>query len=309
MMKRLSEEYKVGDKTYLVLAVTKASVAAAIKFGLEFGMPERWLKARVMTLDKYLMHGKFPADVVCADEFPMEHIGKFDASVSIAGAQAARFYGDARQIPYNPFCAEVEVVHSRLGTTVKEANTVFLPETHRLSEDVCAMWLDQYPAIYPCKCCRSGEKDKSTLEVVKIRNVDDVPFSEDVRYHTYKQEEKEELMVAKSMRGGLLELRAKKKGGLATVHEDQGSTHDDVVTVRIATNYDTNASKLNPSLYNRVHYVLTDTTRHRKSYKYYTLCAENDLIMKRIEMSRNPEWRVSVKNEQGLGEVSFFDML
>lgn len=294
---------------FIVLAVTKASVAAAQKYGVEFGISEKVLKARVMTLDSYLMHCKCPADLVCVDEFPMVHIGKVDAAVSISGASVVRLCGDAQQIPYDPFNATFQMKYSRLGDSVNVQKVKFLGETHRLTRDVCAMWLDQYPYIYPCECCRVGLKERPSMEVVHIASLDAVDYDDGVRYHTYKQEEKEQLIQAKGLRSSAVELRARSRGGVATVHQDQGSTHVRVHTVRCSTVYDKNASVVNPSLYNRERYVLTDTTRHTEEYKYLTMCDEQDMVIKRIAMSRDVERLSLVARKEGFGKVSVMDML
>lgn len=308
-MSDIADRWKKGEFKFFILAVTKASAKAARKYGRQFGIPETVLKARVMTLDRYLIHVKAVADVVVVDEFPMVHIGKVDAAVSIAAAKEIYLYGDARQIPYDPFCAEFAMHYATLHDTVDERRVTFMPKSHRLSKDVCAMWLDQYPMIYPCDCCHLDSKDVSSLSVHKVSNLDDLRDDGKIRFHTYKQDERDELRILLKMQGDNDQLRSLEKGGLSTVHEDQGSTHDVVVSVRLSTIYDKNASARNPSLYNRMHYVLTDTTRHTKSYDYYTLCEEDDLICKRIAMSKD-RYRLSlVEKEEGMGKVGVLDML
>jgi len=309
MMKRLAGMKGLERKNFLVLAVTKASVAAAQKYGREFGIPERLLDSRVMTLDRYLMHKKFSADLVCVDEFPMVHIGKVDAAVSISGAVEVRLYGDARQIPYDPFCAEFFMEYFTLGKSVTEDRVEFLPESHRLSLDACAMWLDQYPSIYPCSCCRVGEKERSTVRVERVQSMEAYRWEHDVRYHTFKQDERDELRTVLKMTGTAEDLRHRETGGLATVHEDQGSTHRRVMTVRLSTDYDKNASPRNPSLYNRERYVLTDTTRHTAEYVYVTMCAEIDLVCKRVALAGDAYRQSLVREKKGLGLVSKVDML
>jgi len=243
------------------------------------------------------------------DEFPMCHIGKVDAACSISGASDIRLCGDARQIPYDPFCAEFAMNHATLGITVGDKQVSFLAETHRLTVDTCAMWLDQYPKIYPCTCCRNGEKDRPSLSIERPVGLGHMRCDSGVRYHTYKQDERDELRMALKMPGTSEALRARLVGGLATVHEDQGSTHEDVVTVRLSADYDKNASPRNPSLYNRERYVLTDTTRHKRSYRYVTLCPENDLVCKRIEIAKDPGRLALVHAKLGMGLVTVRDML
>jgi len=172
------------------------------------------------------------------------------------------------------------------------------------------MWLDQYPWYYPCECCGDvEEKQRDSMEVRHISSVADVVYAKDVRYHAYKREGKDELKAGLNLRGDPDSLRAMENAGLATVHEDQGSTHDNVHTVRLDDVYDKNASPVNPSLYNRECYVLTDTTRHKKAYVYSTLSSEVDCIIKRVERSRDPKLRALVRQKKGLGIVSLESLL
>jgi len=248
------------------------------------------------------------SDVVCVDEFPMVHIAKIDAVATFTAAKTVRLFGDARQIKYDPFCAEFNMKHSTLRGSVDVGKVKFEPKSHRLSEDACAMWLDVYPNIYPCDCCRPGEKSASTFVVDRVK-VLPIEVDLDARLHAFKQEEKEEVRGHFGLRESIKDLRAKKHGGLATVHEDQGSTHRSVITFRTNTVYNKHESPRNPSLYNREQYVLTDTTRHTHSYKYVTICEENDAICKRVEMSRDPERRRMVRMKQGYEIVKLIDML
>jgi len=284
-------------------------VAAARRYGKKFGIPDNVLEGRVMTLDRYLMHIKAKAALVRIDEFSMVHAGKIDAVVSLARAHDVHLYGDGRQIPYDPFCSEFNMRYAKFGRTIPSENIEFIGKSHRCMEDTCAMWLDQYPFFYPCDCCNVGMKERTSMQVVRIRSVADIPFESDARYHAYKQEEKDELRIGLNMRGDAQSLRAKENSGLATVHEDQGSTHEKVRTARLNVIYDKNASARNPSLYNRVNYVLTDTTRHTKDYVYYTMCEEDDVVVQRVRLSGNAELRAAVRRKEGLGKVTIESLL
>lgn len=309
MMKVLAGEYSKGTTDFLVVSATKKAAEDAMAYGLEFGIPEEVVNARVMTMDSYLCNKKFPASLVAVDEFPMVHIGRVDTVVSIAGASTVRLYGDAKQIPYDPFCAEFRMVFSKLAGSVRKENVTFRGESHRLTRDGCAMWVDQYPEIYPCGCCNKGSKEGNSYSWERVRSLAEIEYRGDVRYHTYKQEEKDELRPFVPVGGTPADLKLMKNKGLSTVHEDQGSTHVDVVTVRVQGDYNKHQSGRNPSLYNRLHYVLTDTTRNNKSYAYKTLSAERDEVIKRVELSRDPLRRRRVQNREKNDSVSVLSML
>jgi hypothetical protein len=309
MMKKVAAEFAAGRTDFLVVSSTKAASIEAKEFGEKFGVPKKLLEGRVMTMDSYLINRKFPAQAVYVDEFPMVHIGKVDAIVSIARAEETSLYGDGKQIPFDTYSAEFVCKYAGLRGTVGADQVKFSGESHRSSKDVAAAWLDQYPCYYVCECCRAGEKDTTTLKFVKIKSLAEIPASADSRYHTYRQDEKEEVRPYVPTKGSFAEMKLMKNKGICTVHEDQGSTHNKVITVRSSEIFDKNASERNPSLFNKERFVLTDMTRHKSSYVYYSMCEENDLVRKRIEMSRDPIRRAMVDRKEGYGKVSVLDML
>jgi len=294
---------------FLVLSVTQKASKEAIKEGLKFGLSQTLLRGRVKTLDSYLINGKHPTDVLAIDEFPMAHSGKLDAAVSITGAKDVRLYGDGRQIPYDAFTAEFNVKYASIGGTVPSERIRFLSKTHRNNADVCAAWVDLYPSIYPCDCCRVGTRHEQSLKWEKIGSLADVRKEERTRYHTYTRAEADDLSEALGMREDRDVLKRMIDGGISTVHEDQGATHTKVRTVRSQADYDKNASLANPSLFNRLNYVLTDMTRHKESYTYSTVSTERDMVIKRVEASR-ASWRLDlVKKKEGMGLTTVEDML
>jgi hypothetical protein len=312
MMRSLADRWEARDADivegrFLCLAVTKASVGEAEAYGIAFGMPKALLRGRLMTLDSYLMHCKRKAAVLSVDEFPMDHIGKIDAAVCYSRAEVVNLYGDARQVTYDPFCAEFPMVHGKLGRSVPLGRIKFIGTTHRNPRSVCAAFVDMYPYYTPCDCCEHKRADGPCLSWRRVETVASETVKPDQRVHAYRQDDKEEMKSVLGMRGSPEELRARKVGGLATVAEDQGSSHDSVVAFRPFDVYDKNASGRNPSLFNRVSYVLTDITRIRRSYEYVTACAENDEVIKRIEYSRDPDRLRAVDMGEGIGDVSLWD--
>lgn len=309
MMKQLARDYEQTKVSFLVLAVTGKAAEGAARMGLAFGIPPSVLKARVSTLDKYLMHGKFPAVVVCVDEFPMAHAGDVDAALSIAGAKVIRCYGDGRQIPYDPFTREVKLAYSTMGQGISPDRITFLHISHRLRLDSCAAWLEMYPTIQSCTCHNEDVKETPSMSVVRISSAEDVKRDDSVRYHVYTRGEFDDLADSLRFTGDRREMKLKQNSGLASVHEDQGATHKRVCTVRLRADYDKNSSQFNPSFYNRLNYVLTDMTRDTHEYVYKTTSAENDEICKRVWASKNPRRLDMVRKGEGMGLTTLSDML
>lgn len=287
----------------LYLGATKASVASAVKEALARGVPRKVAEARCITLDSYLCNRKSPAKILVGDEAPATHIGKFDAAVSLSGARVVKLYGDAKQVEYNPFVAGFVVAHSAPGDTIPERNYTFYGETHRCGERVCAAWLHAYPYFYPCECHVTDEKLRSSMTAEHIDNVSAVEYDPKVRYHTFKQDEKEDLRTALPFGADSTTLRARHPGGLSTVHEDQGSTHHRVVSVRLHAEYDKNSSA-NPTLYNKENYALSDTTRHTGTYRYLSVSTEEDAVVKAVKRSSDPALLAAVREKRGIADVS-----
>jgi len=309
MMRDVAEDYRRTGVSFLVLAVTKKAVREALKEGKKHGLADEEMTGRVMTLHSYLINKRFPADLVCVDEFAMAHVGQVDAATSYAGASVIRMYGDGRQIPYDPFTAELKMHYASVASGVKDDQIRWYPETHRLREDVCAAWLDFYPEIYPCKCHRADEKGVASMAWKRIGGVMDIRKPKAARVHTYTRAELDEvadgLRYPKDRRA--MELMV--NDGVVTVHKDQGSTHTSVVTVRTRADFDKNSTKRNPSLYNRYSYVLTDQTRHTGSYVYMTASSERDVVLRRVELSKDARRLALVRNRKGMGLSTLSDML
>jgi len=302
-MEWLAPMLRKAPSNALYLGVTKASVKAAIREALARGVTEKVAKARCMTLHSYLINKKIPTQWLGGDEAPAEHIGRYDAAVAISGATVVRLYGDACQVEYGTYVAGVVALHAAPGDTIPEENYVFLPETHRNAADVCAAWLHKYPKYYPCKCHATPEKEGSTMSATHVRTLADVEVPAGARVHTYKQDEKEEVRAVLGLGSDMEKLRALDRGGLATVHEDQGGTRPTVVSIRPFADYDRHQSAHNPSLHNRDCYVLSDTTRHTVSYEYFSVCAEVDGVFKAVERSRDPVRLRMVAEREGMVQV------
>jgi len=287
----------------LYLGVTKAAVKSVLHELKLRKVPDRVASARCMTLDSYLCNRKSGAKYLIGDEAPAEHIGKFDAAVALSGAKMVRLYGDGKQVEYSPFLAGYVAMHAAPGNTVPEENYRFLPETHRCSFDTCVAWVDKYPAFYPCECHSRAGEGQTTLRAHAVKSLADVPYDQTARYHTYRQDHKEEVRSVMPFTGVVKVLRAKEAGGVGTVHEDEGSTHKKVVTVRAFADYDKNETAQNPSLFNKDCYVLSDTTRHTEAYDYYSICPELDGVFRAVERAKDPVRRQAVRERRGLNKV------
>lgn len=309
MVQSLAERCREEPNGVLFVSATNRSVTDAKKYAKKFGYDVSVINARFMTVDSYLMHSKCASKLVCVDEYSMLHAGKIDAVVSMAGAEEVRLFGDSRQIPFDAFCADFAVEHASVRGSVDKTRVKFSPETHRLSEKGCAPWVDEYPAIYPCECCTSDEKDRAVFKWSKISSIEDVQLESGVRYHTYKQDDKDDVRLALGMREDVRVLKDMENGGISTVHEDQGASHNRVHTVRVHADYDKAQNSRNPSLFNRVNYVLTDMTRTRGDYEYSTLSDERDEIIKRVEMANSVDRIRMVRNKEGGFSGSIIDLV
>lgn len=308
MMKSVAQMYKETGRRFLVLSVTTKARDAAKEEGLRHGLSPAILDAMVCTLDRFLITLKCQVDYLAIDEFPMAHAGRIDAAVAISEAKEVWMYGDGRQIPYDPFTVGHPCDFATFED-VDDKKVVFKDTSHRLSEDACAAWVDVYPGIKSCSCCRAEQKAERTLSWEQVGGLSFVQKEDGVRYHTYTRAEAEDVYGELHMKESREVLKAKKNGGLSTVHEDQGSTHERVHTIRGAADYDKNSSKRNPSLFNRLTYVLTDMTRHQRQYKYTTVSRERDMVIKRVECSSH-SWRLeAVRKGIDVGLTSVRDML
>jgi len=289
--------------------MTGKSAEEAIEKGLLFGFTKDELEGKIKTMDSYLINDKGKTDKLCVDEFPMSHIAKVDAAVALSKPKVVRLFGDGKQIPWDVFCEGFDAKHGSIRPSISRKQVTFKGETHRNNEDVCAVWVGEYPSYYPCRCCRVGERDRPTMRHHKIASITEVPYDLEARYHGYKKEDRDGIKEGLEMPGSVEDLRRKRRGGLATVAQDQGTTHKRVITVRTNTVWDKNSAKRTPSLYNRVEYVLTDTTRHTESYDVYTLCDEVDLVEKSVALSRDPARLAAVRNHVGIREVDVLDLV
>jgi hypothetical protein len=307
-VRKMAPQMLAKPNSVLYLGCTRASVKAALMQAEDVGIGKRVMAKRFMTVDAYLIHRKLQADYVVIDEAPADHIGKIDAIAAISGASLVEVYGDGCQVEYSPFVGGYVPQHAAPGSSVPEENYFFMPESHRSPRDVCAAWLHKYPAYYPCKCHADEKHERSTMSWRRIKSAAEVEYDAGTRYHAYRQDDKEELRVTLPFGKGADELRAKDVGGLATVHEDQGSTHKKVVTVRPYADYDKNQSAHNPSLFNKECYVLSDTTRHTGSYEYLTACAEQDGVIRAIARSHDVARLSAVDERRGIRNVKLSEM-
>jgi len=196
-----------------------------------------------------------------------------------ACAADVQFYGDDEQIPWLPFMASFDAMHTKFdGEVMVEKRSM----THRFGAKTCAMWLDVYGKIYPCTCHDHSDDEP---EVVRISSAVQVPALPSGKILTFTQEEKITVQRELNFSESIKKLKSMDAGGLSTVAEDQGGTHDCVSVVRVVNRRDPKESRKSPSIYNRQPWVLVGTTRHKGQLRYYT-AAEDDMVVARIELSR-----------------------
>jgi len=276
---------KDEGKTVLYLTATVASKLKVCE--TVYGSSKEYAK-RCCTYDSYLMHGSDPPnkgtwDVVYMDEAPMAHKGQLYACMLRAGASDVVFYGDREQLPWLSFMADFKALHWQLtdAEVMLEKRVV----THRFGRRICAMWLDVYGEIYPCDC---HDHDDVVPEVVQITSASAVPALPTGKLLCFTQEERVTIRRELQFVGSVAELKSKDAGGLSTVAEDQGGTHDEVSLVRIVNKRNPKESSLSPSIYNRQPWVLVGTTRQRGRLKYYTTSGD-DLVRARFRLATCPE--------------------
>jgi len=272
----------VGEgKSVLYLSSTKASVEA-VKKELEGDLGKGAFVA--MTYDAYVINGATPVgngtfDMLFGDEAPMSHKGELWVALVKSCAVDAKFYGDSKQIPWLPFMATFDA--RNYAFSGDEVIVEYRHKTHRFGARTCAMWLDVYGMIFPCDCCEHADV---LPEVRHITSYAGVPECKKGKVLVFTQEEK----VTSKREGGFTQtldkLKKLDKGGLSTVAEDQGGTHDEVFVVRLVNKKNPKESRQSPSIYNRQPWVLVATTRHRGKLVYYTTAAD-DAVVARIALA------------------------
>lgn len=250
----------------------------------------------VRTLDSYLLNSSEEFTDLVVDEAPMAHSAQIIAACLKSGARSVVCYGDRQQIPWVSFA-------DAYPTPLQDGGWLFVsieerPVTHRCRLDVCAAWVDKYDGrLYPCTCCEHVLESTESMSVERIRSVVQVPRVDGMRYMVFTQAEKVELASHLGLTANITVLREMKKGGLATVHEDQGMTHDKVILVRLRSRFDRKRDAVNPDIYNNPKYALTAMTRHRLSFVYYTTSEENDQVCQRVVASGCPYRRAVASRE------------
>lgn len=295
-VKSMKESAALGKK---VMYLTTTSASAAEVLSKLTGVPGVD-SAYVRTLDSF-MCGQYSApvggiDELYVDEAPMSHAGEVLAAVLRVGPREVTMYGDRHQIPVMSFCAGFKFERESLLPFVRVVNW---SETHRFGKYVCAMWLDVYGSIYPCKCC---VHDEGPPEVRRILSAADVPALPGGKVLCFTQEERSNLKRELGFKGSVKELKRRDEGGLSTVAEDQGGTHDEVSVVRMVNRKNPKESVYSPSIYNAQPWVLVGSTRQRGKLVYYT-AADPDLLTTRIGLARCPVRLRAVESRLSWGEV------
>lgn len=293
------KDAKQHVRSMLYLSATRSS---AEKVRAAVWGAERRGRSTVMTCDSYLMNSNEEFDVLHLDEAPMVHAGQIYSIVLKTGARKVILWGDFQQIPY---CSFTDVFRTPNASIERDCVLVRRSRTHRVRLDVCAAWIDKYDGeFFPCDCCEHIQQSEESWSMRRISSVSEVPMRDNTRYMVFTQQEKVALHQALGFGASVDVLRLKEDGGLATVHEDQGATYDHVIVVRSVSRWDKKKDPLAPSIYNRVAYALTASTRHKYTFEYFTTSDEDDELCKRYVASKCRFRRMAAR-----GEASWKDMV
>lgn len=299
--KEMARLWDKGVRSMVYVSETGGSKESCLRYLVSRGLTQVEAGNVASTIDSYLMHRRKPARYLFVDEFPMAHAAKLYALVVATGAKVVYAYGDGKQIMYDSFQETIATPLKHVAMdSLGPGRLRWMCESHRLREAQCAMWLDEYPEIYPCSCCDHHEDAGPAFAVVRIGGVGDVAGMSGSRTLVFKQEEKEPLAGHLGLTCSLEDARAMPKGGLASVGEDQGSSHLDVDLVRLTVTYDPKESHHTPSLYNRKAYCLTATTRSSRKCVYHTASVERDELVKREPYCRDLVRLQCVRERRGL---------
>jgi hypothetical protein len=289
-IKQLMCDALAAGRAVMYLTATSASASGVLRdLQGRPGLVEKYVR----TFDSFLC-GSFTAppggiDELYCDEVPMMHAGAVYASILRIAPTRVRLYGDFKQITFQSFTAQFEVSRCSMEAQVNMERRVV---THRFGAATCAMWLDVYGEIYPCDCCDHQDVVPS---VVRITSASQVPVERQGKLLCFTQEERSIVKRELGYAGTIVELKRRDKGGLSTVAEDQGGTHDAVVVVRTINKKNPKESVFSPSIYNRQPWVLVASTRHRQRLVYYT-ASDGDLLSSRIGLARCAARLEAVRN-------------
>jgi len=301
--KKMKSDLKAG-LTSVVLTATSLN-AEDIRSNV-FGSDQRG-DLYVRTCDSMLMWGLKGStgtkiDVVYVDEAPMLHAGQVIAALMKLTPVSVELYGDFEQIPFCSFLGSYVSKFPSLSkfSFLKRKNSL----SHRLAVDACAAQLDAYDGeLYSCACHDHTLGSEETIRAVKIGGVHELVYDPDVRYLVFTKDERYSLRAQFGTTADVKVVRFKKKGGMATVHEEQGSTRPRVALVRLKKGFDAKPNPRAPSLYNKRSYVLSSMTRHTMEFVYYSASEEFDLVQKCVMASRCPVRRSVVRKECKWEEV------
>ncbi|UTQ50482.1 MAG: replicase polyprotein (domains: peptidase, methyltransferase, helicase) [Plant associated closterovirus 1] len=247
-------------KEVLILSANKTSrdeilkklVDATSSFGEDIDVPV--LDKIVLTIDSYLMnHRGVRCKLLFIDECFMVHAGAALACVEFTGCSRTLLFGDSRQIHFIDRNEYEVSKYSDLDEFISSDRRLYGEVSYRCPWDVCA-WLS---TIYPKTIATANEasEGKSSMKIVEIESVDDVPVNDNRVYLTMLQSEKKDLAKSFNKRGS--------KAKVLTVHEAQGETYKHVSLVRTKFQEDTPFKSVN--------HITVALSRHTESLSYCVL--------------------------------------
>lgn len=228
----------------VVLCETRAALEDTAK---ELNMVPGW-SGHAYTMDQFLLHRQVSsAETLWLDEAFRLHEGKQRAIVRLLRPKQVRCFGDVKQIPVLPYLPGIEFQYANYPYS----KVVVKKDTWRFGADVCYVLSSKdyygYHAVTHSPILRS------------LRGP--VAFTQGCLHQ--RQFGAALLVYSQTCRD---DLRSQGVRGVMTIGESQGKTFDHVMLFR--------DSQLNKALYTDPFQTLVAVTRHRKSFTYVTVCAE-----------------------------------
>lgn len=236
-------------------------------------------KKRYATTHSYLLNSRAHYDVVWVDEALMRHAGEILLIAYYTRCTELKLLGDINQIP---FINRTSLVLRYTSLIDYVDHTEYLNITYRCPLDVAAHFYSLYKGGM-----RSVNSNKNTMQVARVGNVSQIPYTNNTQYLCFKQSEKLEL--------------ARKFKNISTVHEYQGKQCDNVILIRLSR-------KMNEEIpYNSVNHVLVALTRHRKSFTYYLPIGITDLTTRYVVTTLSSQQLTRAHYVKG-GYLPVFDL-
>jgi predicted kinase len=220
----------------------------------------------VRTADSYILNSRKPFKTVYFDERYAVHAGYLPLIGALTGCEAMHTYGDPKQIPCFSRVLGVPFLNNRVTDTQRVVELV----SKRIPLDVARL-IAPYYSDWGRVATKNPIRD--SLSFQKVSSVADIPAHPDATLMTWTQEEKKELSKIPRFRN------------IITIGEAQGITKNHTVLIR------TKPKSL--ALYTKKEQFIVAVTRHKVSFKYYSITdSNNDIIWRNL--TKAPEGRLDL---------------